>query len=58
LNADESDASELAMSPKMGKQRRDIDASVRLVDDLYVDGDIRSQHLPFGAIGCYTVNRG
>jgi hypothetical protein len=42
----------------MGNQRRDIHASVRLVDDLYIDGDIRSQHLPFGAIGCYTVNRG
>jgi hypothetical protein len=58
LNANKSDTSELAVTPKMGNQRRDIHASVRLVDNLYIDGDIRSQHLPFGAIGCYTVNRG
>jgi len=58
LNANEGDTSELAVTPKMGNQHRYIHASIRLVDNLYIDGDIRSQHLPFGAIGRYTVNRG
>ena len=34
LNADERDTSEIAVAPKAGNQRRDVDARVGLVDDL------------------------
>ena len=58
LHADERDESEIAVAPKTGEQRGDVDAGVGLVDHRDVDGDVGSQHLPLGAIGGNAVNGG
>jgi hypothetical protein len=44
------------MAPKERKQRRDIHARVGLVNNANIDGYVRSQHLSFGAIGCYAIH--
>jgi hypothetical protein len=41
LNAYERNTSEIVVTSKAAKERRDIDACVRFVDDLDVDGDVR-----------------
>jgi hypothetical protein len=51
LNSYERNTSQIVVTSKAGKERRDIDACVRLVDDLDVDGDVRPKHPPLGAIG-------
>ena len=48
----------LPMSPKTGEKRRDVDPRVGLVDRRDVDGDIRPQHLPLGAIGGDAIDGG
>ena len=42
LDANKRDKSKPVVTSKAGKQRRDIHARVRLVDDFDVDGDIRA----------------
>ena len=58
LNADERDESEIAVAPKAGEERRHVDARVGLVDHLDVDGDVRPEHPPLGAIGRDAVDGG
>ena len=55
LNADECNKPEIVVEPKASEDRRDIDACVRFIDRLDVDGDIRPKDLPIGAIGCNSV---
>ena len=58
LNADEGDHAEAPMTAKTGKKRRHIDMGVGLIDCLYVEVDIRPEHLPFRAIGRDAVHVG
>ena len=50
LDADESDQPEIVVAPKTGEERGYVDVGVRLVDHRDVDGDVRPENLPLGAI--------
>ena len=58
LDADERDQPEIAVTSKTGEKRGYVDARVRLVDHLDVDGDVRPENLPLGAIGRNAVDGG
>jgi hypothetical protein len=55
LNADERNNAEIAVTPKAGKKSRHVDARIRLIDRLNVDGNLRPQNPPLGAIGRNSV---
>ncbi len=58
LNADERNDPEIAITTKAGEESRHVDARIRLVDRLDVDGDVRSKNLPLRAIGRNSVKGG
>jgi hypothetical protein len=58
LNADERDNPDIAATPKAGEESGHVDARIRLVDRLDVDGNVRPKNPPLGAIGRNSVKGG
>ena len=56
LDADERDKTEISVTSKAGDEPLDVHARVGLVHHLDVDGNVRSQDLPLGAIGRNAVH--
>ena len=58
LDTGQRDEAEITVRSEAGEERRHVDARVGLVDHLDVDGDVRSEYLPLGAICCDSVDGG
>ena len=58
LNADQPDKTEIAMRSQAGEKSWRVHSGVGLVDHRDVDGDVRPEHLPLGAIGRDAVYGG
>jgi hypothetical protein len=58
LDTGQRDEAEVTVRSEAGEERRHVDARVGLVDHLDVDGDVRSEYLPLGAICCNSVDGG
>ena len=58
LDTGQCDEAEVTVGSEAGEERRHVDARVRLVDHLDIDGDFRSEYPPLGAICCNSVDGG
>ena len=55
LDADQRNKAKIAVNEKPVEERRQVYTGVHLVDRRYVDGDVRSEHLPLGAVSRNAV---
>src|SRR5258708_9898182 len=56
LNADKGNTPEIVVASAARQERRDVDACIRLVDDLDININVWPEHPPFGAFGCNAVH--